>query len=710
MGSTINTSHLSRSAIVYVRQSTATQVLENRESTKRQYALVDRARSLGWDPDAIEIIDDDLGCSGASVEGRKGFARLAEAVARGQAGAVLSLEVSRLARSSQDWQRLLRLCAVAGVVVVDEQSVYDPANGDDRMLLDLKGTMSEAELRWLRLRLAGGKLSKARRGELRFRAPTGYVWGPTGMDFHPDASVQEAIRLVFERFSIEPSAGAVVRWANCVGFAFPTHECWGAGAGEVTWKPLTLRRLCDVLRNPAYAGVYAYGRRPTREVLDGERIRKVRPRVLDPDAWSVKIEQAHPAYTTWEQFLMNHDKLGRNSPGPLTNKGAAPREGPSLLPGLVICGRCGRRMRVRYWGRQPPQWSYVCPAREEPGKAACFSVSGRSIDGAVEAEFLAAFVPDHVELCLAVEHEASQQTGGLERQWKLRIERARYDARLAERRYKAVDPDNRVVARTLENDWELRLRQLEEVNRGYQRARQERHVELTGKDRDRIRTLAQNLPAVWRAKTTTPADRKAMLQLVIEAVALTPIDVPDRETLIRVQWRSRAVTELRLARPRGGARTQIPAAVPNLVRELSTSGAWDKEIASHLNQAGFRTSQGRLWNGLSVFGLRKAHGINKRRTSRPTKTPLPERHPDGRYSLVGAARALGINPRTVRRWLNNGKLSADREDYGTHRNAIWIRLNDPAKPRYRAPQDVGAAATPEDVAKPMSALDSHGDQ
>jgi DNA invertase Pin-like site-specific DNA recombinase len=453
MRAKVGPAHLQRQAFVYVRQSTTTQVFEHKESTKRQYALADRAVALGWPREAVEIIDEDQGMSGASTEGRSGFARLVDAVAHGQAGAVLAVEVSRLARSSVDWQRLMSLCAVAQVPVIDEQTIYDPADKDDKLLLDLKGTMSEAELHWLGLRMNGARQSKARRGELRFLVPTGYEWREGRLALDPDEAVQRAIRVLFDRFTVEPSAWAVVRWARRTGYLMPTRRWFSDGSSQLEWKLLGRSRLYEILRNPIYAGVYVYGRRPSRKQLVNGEIRVVREPGRDPAKWPVRIDGSHPAYLSWEAFMRNQEKLRQNH----TARGGAsqgpPREGEGLLSGLLVCGRCGHRMITGYGSSRKRRWYYQCPGRSrDKGENICWSAAGPILDEAVEKLFLETMVPSELDLSLAVDREVDKQAQSLEQQWRSRLEQAAYEARRAERRYKAVDPENRVVARTLERE------------------------------------------------------------------------------------------------------------------------------------------------------------------------------------------------------------------------------------------------------------------
>ena len=668
MKNKIESTHLARRALVYVRQSTALQVHEHVESRQRQYALAERAVALGWRRKEIEVIDEDQGKSGADGQ-RSGFGRLADEVARGHVGAILAIEVSRLARSSLDWQRLLSLCAVAGVVVVDEQSVYDPADRDDRLLLDLKGTMSEAELHWLRLRLAGGRLNKARRGELRMPAPIGYVWGDGGYELDPDEAVCNAVRVVFERFAVEPSAWAVVRWARQSGLKFPArhHE-----SGEVEWRTLTRGRLGTLLHNPTYAGVYAYGRLSTGQVrIDGEiRTRHVR---RTPEDWVVRRENAHPAYISWETFMSNQARLCNNR-GTLDGiVPGAPKNGRALLSGLALCGRCGRRMRVDYIGTGRSRWRYLCIGERDRGSGSCWAVSGADIDGVVEEAFLSAMVPDELDLSIAVEREAAGQAQSLQAQWQSRLEQASYDARRAERRYKAVDPDNRVVARTLEREWEERLRDLAEVERQYEAARRERRVNLSDSEREGIRALARDLPAVWRADTTEEAERKAMLRLVIETVALEPIDLPRPAVRVRVQWRSGAVDERMVERIASGG---TPDAIVTRVRELAEKGLHDEQVAEQLNAEGLRTASLQSWTADSVTHVRRKAKIKRIAEDRPRGRALPERHPEtGHFSISGAARRFGVPYETVRHWVRQGHVISHRRAFG-NRDALWLDIND----------------------------------
>ncbi len=675
MNGQVEASQLTRRAFVYVRQSTMAQVVHHQESTMMQYDLKQRAIALGWAPEAIEVIDEDQARSGTTTGGRSGFARLADAVAHGEAGGVFAIDVSRMARSSEDWRRLLVLCGVAGVAVVDEQRIYDPNDQDDKLLLELKGTMSEAEIHWLRLRLQGARQHKARRGALKMPAPTGYLWGEQGFEMDPDEAVQRAVGVVFQRYDVEPSAWAVVRWARETGFKCPTRRPSADGDAGVEWNPLGVSRLHELLRNPVYAGVYAYGRRREKTVLVDGQIRRVRPDTRDPDRWVVKIEGAHPGYITWERYVQNQEKLRQNMTRMGNPSRGAPREGPALLSGLLICGRCGHRMGPVYArGARARFWTYACHGDRDKGQKGCWTVAGARIDEAVEKLFLETMVPSELELSLAVDQEVAGQAEELAKQWRARREQAAYETRRAEKRYKSVDPDNRVVARTLEGEWEIKLRELEEVERQYAEARRTKRVDLSEEDRARVRELARDLPAVWRSPVTPPADRKAMMRLVIEAISLSPIEVPRRATWVKVAWQSGTVTEIEVPRPHRRDVFRTPPAAVERMHALAAAGRHDEEIAEILNAEGMRTGRGLTWNTWAVRWTRKKERICRVAPDRPRRELLPDRYPDGRYSVAGAAKRFGVKLDVVRAWIKRGLVKGERNDFQAHRQVWWLEI------------------------------------
>jgi DNA invertase Pin-like site-specific DNA recombinase len=675
MTSKIKATHLERRAVVYMRQSTLKQVFEHRESTARQYALRQRALDLGWSADRIDVIDEDLGQSGSGTEWRTGFKRLAENVAHGLVGGILALEVSRLARSSADWYRLLDLCRLADVVLVDEQTVYTPHDDNDRLLLGLKGTMSEAEQSWMRLRLEGGKMSKARRGELFISPPTGYDWDADNARFclDPDEHVQRAVRLVFERFRLDGSACAVTRYFVRNGLQLPLRR---AGlVREVQWVPPRFSLIITMLRNPAYAGAYVFGRREWRPRLVGGQVRRRHMQPLPVESWKVCIRDRHPAYISWDEYLANVAKLRENITRQAPPEGRGPaRRGNILLQGLALCGRCGRRMTPRYC-RPSASGYYACTStgRQTANRIPCWSVPARGIDKAVTDLFLAAVEPEEIKLGLALLREAERQANEVDQQWKLRIERARYEARRAERRYKAVDPDNRVVARTLEREWNDKLSEIDGLERSRGEVQRREVLELSHDDRARILGLANNLRTVWNADTTTHAERKNLLRMLISQVTLTPIDVPQRVTRIQVLWHTGAVSELTVPRPADRARPRTPELV-EFVRHLAVDKGYDDEaIAAELNRKWPEPGPWGKWIASAVSRLRWARRITRSPETRRRRQPCPDRRADGLYSVHGLAKLLGATRDIVYYWISMGWLAS--EPRCGRGSPMWFKLD-----------------------------------
>ena len=670
MNDKIQLVHLERRASVYLRQSTLKQVYEHRESTARQYALRQRAIDLGWSAEKVDVIDDDLGQSGSSTERRDGFRKLAEEVAGGRVGAIFALEVSRLARSSADWHQLLDLCGVADVVIADKQACYTPRDYNDRLLLGLKGQMSEAELHWMRLRLQGGKLNKARRGDL-YRPPApGYVWdrATCRLRFDPDEQVQRAVRLIFERFRIEGSMMAVVRYFVRQGLKMPSHDCL---TGETRFVPPTQNPAKSILKNPTYTGAYVYGRSEQRARLVGGKVERRAVTLTDPAAWKICLRDHHPAYIGWEEYMGNQRKLAENRTNhqAIDQRGAA-REGSALLQGLALCGRCGKRMRVHYQGRHA-QAQYVCPVDVDPrsGNATtCFNVSATGIDEAIAKLFLEAVQPAEVEIGLQVVREVERQSAEVDRQWKLRLDRTRYEAHLAERRYKAVDPDNRVIARTLEREWNDKLSEVERIEREHGEARRRDKLVIGDDDRSRIMSLARDLPRVWNAQTTTHAERKNLLRMLIREVSLSPVDVPSKLTRVRVLWQTGAVSDLtteRLGRAPTWGRSS--AEVEKVVAELFAAGRTDEEIAIEVKRRALLHPRRLQWGAHSVRVLRLRQGLR-----RPARLPAPTQRPDGLLSLRGVAARLGVPTRTVRHWVEDGLLAPTERCRG---RSSWFELD-----------------------------------
>jgi len=646
----VSADHLRRDAYLYVRQSSLRQVIENTESTQRQYALRDRAVALGWPRERIHVIDSDLGRSGATADNRDGFQHLVTEVALGHAGIVLGLEVSRLARNNADWHRLIELAALSHTLILDEDGIYDPAYFNDRLLLGLKGTMSEAELHVLNARLQGGIRNKARRGELELPLPIGLVYGPEGaVALDPDRQIQGSVRLVFATFRESGSATAVVKRFAREGLLFPRRIRRGVGKGEVLWGRLDHSRVLQLLHNPRYAGAFVYGR--TR----GARTAELRPTTLKVarEDWPVLIPDAHVGYITWEEYERNQATLARNATGfGSAARGSTPREGPALLQGRVVCGRCGARMRVRYQkvagGLEPYYQCAEAAVRE--ARPLCQSIRGRAIDEAISALLLETVAPAAIEVALAVQEEIAARIAQTEELRRAQLERARYEAELARRRYLAVDPAHRLVADALEADWNDKLRQLDALEREHDRQRQADQGLLSEEARQRILGLAQDFRRVWSDPATVPLERKRMVALLIEDVTL----VKAQEIRIHVRFRGGRTTSLTVERPKSMAlvRKTPPEVVSALDRLLETHT--DHEAAGALNEGGYHNWRGQPFTAKKVSLVRRTYGLKSR---------FERLRARGLLTGVEMARRLGVSTTTVHALGRAGLLH--RQLYGS---------------------------------------------
>lgn len=676
MNEKIQRTHLERRATVYLRQSTMKQVYEHRESTARQYNLRERAVELGWSSGQVDVIDDDLGKSGTSTNERGGFQRVAEDVAHGRVGAIFSLEVSRLARSSADWHHLLDLCGLADVVIADEQAIYAPRDYNDRLLLGLKGTMSEAELYWMRLRLHGGQINKARRGEYHFLPAAGYEWDAATSCFRlsPDEDVQRAVRRVFERFRLDGSAYGVARYLARHGLKAPVRS---PAERDLRWVTVNTSLILSMLHNPIYAGAYAYGRNEHRlGLVDGQTRR--RSRALPQDAWKVCLRDRHPAYISWDEFMTNKEKLHQNRTSLKAHQRGAAREGSALLQGLALCGRCGHRMQVDYCGASR-RAIYQCQ-KKITDVATCYCLPAKAVDDAVVRLFLDTVKPPEIELGLAVVREVERQADDVDRQWTLRLERAEYEARLAERRYKAIDPDNRVVARTLEREWNNKLEAVEQLERDREAVRRRENLEITDADRARILELARDLSVVWNAPTTTHAERKNLLRMLVREVSLSPVDIPIHSTRVRVLWQTGAVSDFTV--PRTNKFTVNATQEPALCVLREWVDRQDDVVAAELNRRGILTGAGCSWNTAAVRRVRYAHGLLATSTGGRSTRRAPARRQDGAYSVVGVAALVGVKPAAVSLWVRQGVLEPIVR--GGPGRPSWMLLDDATIARLRA--------------------------
>jgi DNA invertase Pin-like site-specific DNA recombinase len=655
--------HLQRQAYVYLRQSTPGQVDLHRESTERQYALADRAVELGWDRSQILILDHDLGKSGTTGQGRDDFHRLMAAVGLGEVGAVFALEASRLSRTQADWHKLLDICALTDTLVVDHDGLYDPNEFNDRVLLGFKGTWSHTELHALRLRLHGAKLHKARKGELRCHPPTGYVYDPVGaLVLDPDESVVAAVRLLFAQFKALGSAFRGMRYFADQRLPFPRRQ-WAPGTnGRLQWGSLGLGRILAILHNPTYTGAYVYGRRRSQPVVVAGQVMRVRTLQRPQAQWTVVIQGAPPAYLSWEDHVANQQQLTRNRTD-LTSEGrqGAPRQGAALLQGLLLGGRCGRRMTVRYHGLGGQRASYQCDRRRmyDGQGGMCWSVAAGPLDAAVETHVLATLTPANLDLALAVLTQLEEDARELDRHWQLQLERARYEAQRAERQLDVVEPENRLVARTLERRWNEKLQQVEALERAYAEARQSQRLEVSPQERQQILQLAADLPTVWQAPTTTQADRKELLRCLVQQIALTPVDGPPRQTRVQLLWHTEATTELVVPRPDKRERLRTPHVVVEAIARLTT-GRTDDAMATALNELGLRSGRDKPFTADAVAWSRFKYGIRKP-GSDPRIAARPDARPDGRFSTRALATRLGVTISTIHYWRTHGIIPAIQE-------------------------------------------------
>ncbi len=647
----VTADHLRRDAYLYVRQSTLYQVANNTESARRQYDLRGRAVALGWPAEKVIVIDIDQGHSGASAADREGFQRLVAEVSLGRAGIVLGLECSRLARNNADWHALLRLCAFNNTLICDEDGLYDPAMINDRLLLGLKGTMSEAELHFIRARLQGGLLAKAARGELAVRLPTGLLYDAAGnVVLDPDSGVRGAVAHLFATFIATGSASATVKAFAAEKLLFPARHLSGPHAGELYWAPLRHDHALFVLHNPRYAGAYCYGRR--RQVTDAEGNHRalVKPR----EDWTTLIPGAHPGYISWEQFETNQATLTANAAARGEDRKAGPaREGPALLQGLVVCGKCGRRMSVRYHSRCDGTLvpDYTCQREGiATGTPACQATCGAGIETAVADLVLASLTPLALETALAVSAELTGRAAEADRIRATSVERARYAAEAARRRYLAVDPANRLVADTLEADWNHKLRELADTQDDYERASQQDAVNLNHEQQQRIRALAADLPALWHDPATPMRERKRLIRLLVTDVTLIR---SSEHITAHVRLPGGQQHTLTVPRPLTAYEQHTtPAATIAVVEELMADHTYD-EAVTVLRERNILSGWGKAFTVESLTALCRARNIPSLRDQLQAA---------GMLTLAELAEDLGAAPATVKKWQRLGLITGRRVD------------------------------------------------
>lgn len=662
--SKIQGAHHDRLAVVYVRQSRPQQLIRHPESTRLQYGLVDRALALGWAQTQVLVIDEDLGKSADSASERSGFQRLVAEVSLAHVGMILGLEMSRLARSNRDWHHLLEVCALFGTLIADLDGIYDPADYNDRLLLGLKGAMSEAELHVLKLRMQAGKRAKAERGELGMRVPMGYVRRPSGeVVKDPDEQAQAVIAFIFEQFERLGTINGVLHALVQHQIQLPQRVASGDNKGELIWRRPNRNTLSTLLHHPIYAGAYVYGRRPS----DAQRRQAGRPstgrRVAKPEECHVLLKNRHPAYISWEQFERHQRQLEANTQASL----GVIRYGPSLLSGLVVCGRCGLRMSPAYNNNGVGLRYSCCRDAVDYGGVRCQSLTGGPLDTFVSKLVLQALEPAALEVSLQVAADVEAQRHKLHQHWQQRLERARYDVERAQRQYSAVEPENRLVARSLERQWEEALAAQETLKADYRRFLMEQPVTLSAPEREAIRRLAHDIPALWQAPSTTAADRQAIIRQLVERVVVT-VQGESEKVEVRVHWMGGHQSEAMMIRP--VARLEQLSYVDELRRrvvELHQQGANRVTIAETLNAEGWRPAKRRQTFTAGMVGaLLSQQGVGSSRPRRGAKVARQAHE----WTVPELARTLQMPQPTLYSWRHKGYLKARQVSPSSQ--SLWL--------------------------------------
>lgn len=647
----IQASHLDRLAVVYVRQSTLRQVSEHQESTRLQYGLVNRAEALGWQPERVLTIDDDLGKSGSSVEGRVGFQRLVTEVGLNHVGLILGIEMSRLARSSKDWHQLLEICALFGTLIADLDGIYDPSHYNDRLLLGLKGTMSEAELHILKQRMLQGRLNKAQRGELRFSLPIGYVCRPSGeICFDPDEQAQQVVRLIFRKFVELGTVHAVLRYLVKHQVQIGVRARSGLNKGELEWRRPKRSTLLSLLNHPAYAGAYTYGRKQVD--LRKQKAGQSRTGLVmkPPEEWLVLIRDHHPAYISWEQYQNNLDQLKANQ-NHARARGST-RKGRALLSGLVVCQKCGRRMNVLYHSAHVH--NYICNREiSDYAGTVCQFLSGDCLDEYVSEQVLAALKPAALELSLSVATQIEQDRSELEKLWRQRLERAAFEAERAGKHYQLVEPENRLVARQLAQEWETKLTVQQQLKEEYQRFRCQQPPQLSEAEKNSIRQLANSIPTLWNAQTTTQIQRKEIIRQVIQKITVS-VEGESEFVHVTINWVGGGSSQARIIRP--VAKWSQLSNYPQLcerIAQLVRSNMTTDEMVTCLHQEGFYAPRRcKTFTRSSLRNLIRQLGLGTHRSK--VHIPLAENE----WLLSDLARELDMPVPTLRNWVKRNLVKA----------------------------------------------------
>ncbi len=662
MNDKIQSFHQQKMALIYLRQSTMHQVMHNQESTNRQYALEQKALQYGWDPTRIRIMDGDLGQSGSSTSKREDFKLLVAEVSMDKVGAIFVLEASRLSRSSADWNRLLELCALTRTLIIDQDGCYDPAQFNDQLLLGLKGTMSQAELHLIRARLYGAKLNKAKRGELRFPIPVGYIYDDQGnIIFDQDAQVCHTIQLLFSVFKEKQTAYAVVQYFGSNNILFPKRAYGGRWKGKLIWDRLSHVRVSTILKHPFYAGVYTFGRYKTVKKINqhGEIISTTK---LQPiEQWPVMIKDHHPQYITFDQYQGNVQQLQANRTNtPDHFLAGPPREGATLLQGLLVCGICGRRISIRYKVNKAIVPTYECNGRKRQGLtgSCCFSFRANLIDPIIEQKVIQILTPDNVTIALSAMAEIEKRNSSLNRQWEMNIQRCQYHADIAQRRFEQVDPANRLVAASLEKTWNLELEKLALAKSEYEQQQIKTDTEFPPHKRAQIASLAKEIPTLWN-KTTNLKDKKRIVRLLISDI--TVAKTSQKKTIsLNIRWQAGPLEKVHVKMPPNAAdKVRYPQATVEKVRSLTLEYGDDKKTVAILNEQGILSATGKSFTRDMIQWIRFKH-----------KMKMPILKSDNEYTVDQFRTMFNVSRHMVYYWINNKYVSARK----TPANTFLIKI------------------------------------
>ncbi len=662
MNDKIQSFHQQKMALIYLRQSTMHQVMHNQESTNRQYALEQKALQYGWDPTRIRIMDGDLGQSGNSTAKREDFKLLVAEVSMDKVGAIFVLEASRLSRSSADWNRLLELCALTRTLIIDQDGCYDPAQFNDQLLLGLKGTMSQAELHLIRARLYGAKLNKAKRGELRFPIPVGYIYDDQGnIIFDQDAQVCHIIQLLFSVFKEKKTAYAVVQYFGSNNILFPKRAYGGRWKGKLIWGRLIHARALSILKHPFYAGVYTFGRYKTVKKINqhGEIISTTKRQPMDQ--WPVLIKDHHPQYITYDQYQHNIQQLQDNRTNtPDQFLAGPPREGATLLQGLLVCGICGRRISIRYKVNKAIIPTYECNGRKRQGLtgSSCFSFRANLVDPIIEQKVIQILTPDNVTIALSAMAEMEKRNDSLNRQWEMNIQRCQYQSDIAQRRFEQVDPANRLVAASLEKSWNRELEKLALAKSEYEQQQIKADTEFPPHKRAQIASLAKEIPTLWN-KTTNLKDKKRIVRLLISDITVSKSN--QKKTLsLNMRWQAGPVEQIQVKMPPHAADSiRYPQATVEKVRSLTMQYGDNKKTVAILNEQGVLSATGKTFTRDMIQWIRFKH-----------KMKMPVLKSDDEYSVNQVRTIFNVSRHMVYYWIQNNYITARK----TPANTFLIKI------------------------------------